>query len=71
VLGGSVFRHSSRILPLAIAGTMREASPEVNLVYSRHEPVVGALLMALEDCGVAVESSIIDRIVETLPEGWS
>jgi N-acetylglucosamine kinase-like BadF-type ATPase len=71
VLGGSVFRHPSLILPLTIADTMREASSQIAVVYSKHEPVVGALLMALEDCGVEVNESVINRIVETLPKGWS
>jgi N-acetylglucosamine kinase-like BadF-type ATPase len=70
VLGGSVFQHTSAILPDAIASTMRESSPEVNVIFSQHEPVVGALFLALEEAGALIDESLISRIVETLPPGW-
>jgi N-acetylglucosamine kinase-like BadF-type ATPase len=71
ILGGSVFRHSSRVLPDAIADAMRERSPKLATVKFRvHEPVLGALLLAFENHGVSITDDLVGRIVETLPSGW-
>jgi N-acetylglucosamine kinase-like BadF-type ATPase len=71
ILGGSVFRHSSSVLPDAIADAMRERSPKLATVKFRvHEPVVGALLLAFENHGVSITDDLVGRIIETLPSGW-
>ena len=70
VLAGSLFRHPSTILPDAIVKSMREFQQQVTVLRSRHEPVVGALLLALEEHGTTVNQPVISRIISTLPEGW-
>lgn len=70
VLGGSVFRHASNNLADAIVGAMREMDIDLDLLFARHEPVVGALLIALEKHGTVVEDAVLSRIIDTLPGGW-
>ena len=71
ILGGSVFRHPSSVLPDAIADAMRERSPKLATVKFRvHEPVLGALLLAFENHGIQIDDTLVSRIIETLPPGW-
>ena len=70
VLGGGIFRHRSRILPEAILEEIRITSPGVTITYRSHEPVVGAMLLAFEEHGIATDETLVNRLVSTLPEGW-
>jgi N-acetylglucosamine kinase-like BadF-type ATPase len=70
VLAGSVFRHPSPILPDAIIAIMRQHSPGITVLRRQHEPVFGALLLALESHGVEITDAIVRQIAATLPEGW-
>jgi hypothetical protein len=46
---------------------VRAAAPNVQVVDSRFEPVVGALFLALELAGVAIDASLLARLTPTLP----
>ena len=46
---------------------MRAAAPHVQVVDSRFEPVVGALFLALELTGVAIDAPLLARLTPTLP----
>ena len=70
VLAGSLFRHHSAILVNGIVDIMQAHDQRITVVRSRHEPVIGALLLALETHGVAIDDAVISRIVSTLPDGW-
>lgn len=48
VLTGSVFKGRSPVLRDALGETLRQACPNATLVRAAFEPVVGALLMAME-----------------------
>lgn len=67
VLAGGVLRHPTTLLTEAIIARVRAASPDVCPLKSRFEPVVGALFLALEATGVAVDPPLLDRLVPTLP----
>jgi N-acetylglucosamine kinase-like BadF-type ATPase len=67
VLAGGVLRHPAPLLGAALVARVRTASPEVRVVNSRFEPAVGALLLALEAAGVAVDDQLIARMLPTLP----
>ncbi|MBV9281978.1 MAG: hypothetical protein JOZ41_18015 [Chloroflexi bacterium] len=67
VLAGGVLRHPSSLLTEAIAAQVRRGSPRARPVMSRFEPAVGALLLALEDCGSAAGEPLLTRLQATLP----
>lgn len=70
VLGGSVFRHASNNLSEEIVDAMHALSLDPVLTFARHEPVVGALLIALEKHGTVADDAVLSRIVDTIPGGW-
>ncbi|MEJ7839220.1 MAG: BadF/BadG/BcrA/BcrD ATPase family protein [Thermomicrobiales bacterium] len=70
VLGGSVFRHASNVLSDAIGSAMRQTAPDFSLSFARHEPVVGALLLALENHGTVVDDTVVSNLIDSLPGGW-
>ena len=69
VLTGGVLRHPSRLLADALVDRVRATSPEARPVNSRFEPVVGAVLLALESAGITVNSAVIARLAASLPSG--
>jgi N-acetylglucosamine kinase-like BadF-type ATPase len=68
VLAGGVLRHPSSLLPDAITEQLRTTSPEVQPVRSRFEPVIGVLFSALEEAGVTIDDTIIERVTSTIPD---
>lgn len=67
VLVGGVLRHPAPLLAAALVARVRTTSPEARVVNSRFEPAVGALFLALEAAGVAVDDQLIARMIPTLP----
>lgn len=67
VLAGGVLRHSSQLLADCLVERVRTKSPEVNPIYSRFEPVVGALFLALEAAGQVIDEALLARLIPTLP----
>ena len=67
VLSGGVLRHPSRLLADALIAQVRVASPGARPIFSRFEPVTGALFMALEAAGVQIDQTVTDRLSTTLP----
>jgi N-acetylglucosamine kinase-like BadF-type ATPase len=68
VLAGGVFRHSSRLLPEALVACVHTTSSLARPIYSRFEPAIGALFLALEAAGVTIDAPLLDRLIPTLPE---
>jgi len=62
VLTGSVLRAGCRTLVDTISDRIREAAPRANLVVPRDEPVVGAVLGALDLDGAPVDASVRQRL---------
>ncbi|MFL5705110.1 MAG: BadF/BadG/BcrA/BcrD ATPase family protein [Ktedonobacteraceae bacterium] len=68
VLAGGVFRNSTSILADAIIARVRIASPQAQPTRARFEPIVGVLFTALEMAGTAINSTLLDRLVPTIPD---
>jgi N-acetylglucosamine kinase-like BadF-type ATPase len=67
VLAGGVLRHPSPVLKTALVEQVRAVAPDVRPVMSRFEPVVGAVLLALEAAGAAPDEAVVERLAATLP----
>ncbi len=70
VLTGSVFKGSSPVLKDALALALHKACPEAVTVHAAFEPVVGALLMALE-IEKPVSDACYDRLAESVESAES
>jgi len=67
-LAGGVLRHPCPILPDALIARVHTTSPQARPVYTRFEPAIGALFLALEAIGVSVDEDLLKRLIPTLPE---
>lgn len=65
---GGVMRHPSPLLRDALLARVREVHPQVRWQASHHEPVFGALLLALERAGVTADETVFRRLEETCPD---
>ncbi len=68
VLAGGVFRHACGTLVDSLVERVRATAPDTWAVHSRYEPVIGALLLALEETGVAIDEPLLTRLALTLPD---
>jgi hypothetical protein len=58
VLSGSIFKaHTPRLVETVAAG-IHAAVPRARLVNAHYEPVVGAVLLGLEEMGIAISPAI-------------
>ena len=67
VLAGGVLRHTSSLLREALIARVQAAAPGVRPLVSRFEPAVGALFLALEAAGIAIDQPLRARLASTLP----
>jgi N-acetylglucosamine kinase-like BadF-type ATPase len=67
-LAGSVLRYPPTLLSEALIERVHTTSPAMRPIYSRFEPAVGALLLALEATGATVDEALLARLATTLPE---
>jgi N-acetylglucosamine kinase-like BadF-type ATPase len=67
VLAGGVFRHPSTLLADAIIAQVRATSPEVRPTRYRYEPIIGVLFTALEAAEIAIDETILDNLIPTIP----
>ncbi|MGH2615973.1 MAG: N-acetylglucosamine kinase [Thermomicrobiales bacterium] len=67
VLNGGVLRHPSRILEEAIRTKVEAAAPAVETVHDPPEPVIGAVLLAMDVIEAKDGPAVVDRLVATLP----
>jgi len=65
VLSGSIFKGQGSLLPEVIAANIHMIAPKARLVNARYEPVVGALLLGLEEVGVKIDGEIKSSIEES------
>ncbi len=68
VLAGSVFKGKGRLMLDAVKETVRPIAPRAHVVTPRYEPVVGALMLALEETGVKIEGDVAVRLERSVPE---
>lgn len=66
-LTGGVFRHRGRLLRDATLEAVRAGAPRAHEVKPSLEPVAGALLLAFDAAGIAVDGAVDARLRETLP----
>lgn len=67
VTSGGVMRHPSPILRDAMLERVQDAHPRVRWQASAHEPVTGAVLLALEHAGMPVSADLFQRLSDTCP----
>ena len=67
VLSGGIFRHPGQQLVDAIRAQITTVCPDVVPVRSRHEPVVGAVLLALETAGIEITPVLTSNLEQCLP----
>ena len=65
VMAGSVFKGDSPILKDALALTLHRDCPDARLVMPTYEPVVGALLLGLDQLGT-MDAAFYDRLNQSL-----
>ena len=66
-LAGGVFRHRSRLLSDALLEAARADAAEVSVVWPDLPPAAGALLLAFDGAGIAVDATVDARLRSTLP----
>jgi N-acetylglucosamine kinase-like BadF-type ATPase len=67
VLGGGIFKARGTLLLDTVKAVIGEVAPRASIVLPRFEPVVGALLLALEAAGVEVAGSVEEKLGATMP----
>jgi N-acetylglucosamine kinase-like BadF-type ATPase len=67
VLNGGVMRHPSGLLETAIRSRIEKLAPGVDTVHDPPEPVVGAVLMAIDLARSDGDPAVKERLVATLP----
>ena len=67
VLNGGVLRHPSGLLERAIRERVQEMAPAVETVHDPPEPVVGAVLLALDLAHGKSGALALERLLATLP----
>lgn len=65
VLSGSIFKGRGALLERVMQDEIRAIAPHAVLVNARYEPVVGAILLGLEQCGVVADEGVRARIEES------
>lgn len=68
VLGGSVFKGKGDLLIDTASQVIHRVAPRAQIVRPRFEPVVGALLLALESTGLSITPQRLERLEGSLPE---
>jgi N-acetylglucosamine kinase-like BadF-type ATPase len=67
VLNGGIFRHPGRRLVDTILSHLVPIYPDISPIRSRHDPAVGALLLALESADVGISDPVMSRVEQSLP----
>jgi len=68
VLAGSVFKGKGALLIDTVTSAVHGTAPRATIVLPTFEPVVGAVLLALERLGAEVDEAVYDNLRGTLPE---
>jgi N-acetylglucosamine kinase-like BadF-type ATPase len=67
VLAGGVFKGEGPTLMEAFTRAVRRSAPRAEIVLARHEPAVGALLLAYDAAGIAVTETVWANLERTAP----
>ena len=67
ILNGGIFRHPGQQLIEAIRAQITTVCADIVPVRSRHEPAVGAVLLALETADIEITPTLISSLEQSLP----
>lgn len=67
ILTGSVLRAPDSPLAAVIVEHMRASSPDLTPIFSRYEPAIGTLFLALEAAGIAIDDALLTHVEASLP----
>jgi len=67
VLSGSIFKGRGPLLIDTVTADVLAVAPQARVVRPRCEPAGGAVLLALDACGVRVTPQVLDRLCATQP----
>lgn len=65
VLGGSVFKGKGDLMLNTVTRLVHDEAPKARIVRPQHEPVVGAVLLALEAAGAEIDDALYQLLKET------
>lgn len=65
VLSGGIFKGPGMLVEEVIIASIHMAAPKARLVNARYEPVVGAVLLGLEESGVKVDNRVKRNVEKT------
>jgi N-acetylglucosamine kinase-like BadF-type ATPase len=68
VLGGSVFKGKGPLLVDTVSQVVCRVAPRATIVLPEFEPVVGAVLLALEGLGLEVNEAVYANVRASLPD---
>lgn len=68
VLAGSVFKGKGPLMLDVVNSTIHAVAPKAKAVTPKYEPVVGALIIALEKMGIAFGGDVAERLDASVPE---
>jgi N-acetylglucosamine kinase-like BadF-type ATPase len=67
VLSGSVFKGEGPLLVDTVTQNIHRMAPRASIVRTRFEPAVGALLLALDACGILADEEVYRNLEKTAP----
>lgn len=67
VLAGSVFKGQGPLMIDTAREVIRPVAPKAKVITPRCEPVVGALMLALEGMGIPITGGVLTRLDATVP----
>lgn len=68
VLAGSVFKGRGPLLIETVKETIRPVAAKAEVITPKYEPVVGSLLLALEEAGIEVNGTVEARLDASVPK---
>jgi len=68
VLAGSVFKGQGTLMIDTVKELVRPVAPNAKVITPRYEPVVGALMLALEGMGIAIEGEVGRNLDASVPK---
>ncbi|MBP3704970.1 MAG: hypothetical protein J6I98_05480 [Clostridia bacterium] len=66
VLSGSVFKCRARELLDTVRAEILAAAPNIRIIESEYEPIVGSVLLALDDMYTVMDNSVLEQVHKTV-----
>jgi N-acetylglucosamine kinase-like BadF-type ATPase len=68
VLAGSVFKGKGPLMLDVANSVVHQVAPRAQVITPRYEPVVGAVILALEGAGIPFEGPVAESVGRSVPE---